>query len=291
MRGLLAGLGVALVALGCADPPPAAPPVANAAPAPARSVRTVRVTAVAGRAERQSGAGAALPLKVGDQLAADDLVRTEEGSATLDVGGRADVTIAGHTQVAIGELTEKLSRVKLRDGRISAVVHAADAKLQVEAVGTSAVASADRGEFSMLSTGSQVSVATRSGQVTLSAHGQSVTIGAGQLSVVQRDLPPSAPAAIPPSLFLKVSAPRALAQRQKQTTLHGNTIPGAVISVNGLRVTADPTGEFTATVALKEGANDLTVESEDVLGRRERAAVPRITVDSRAPAATSKVEW
>lgn len=280
---------VALVALGCKrDAPP--PPAAAAATA---VVRVVRVSAVAGKAVRRHAGGAPAPLRVGDVLSADDVVRTEEGgTATLDVGGVADVQVAARTQVSIGALTETLSKVQLADGRIAATVHGGAARsLEVDAPSAGAVANARDGEFSMLSAGTQLSVATRAGEVVLSARGRSVRIGSGQLSVVERDRPPTEPQAIPASLFLKLGAARPLIQRAKTTTVFGATTPGAVVSINGVRVAADAKGEFTSTIPLKEGPNNIAVESGDVLGRSERAAWPRVTVDNSAPDTKTKVEW
>ncbi|MDB4970763.1 MAG: hypothetical protein JWN44_6452 [Myxococcales bacterium] len=258
----------------------------------AKLVRTVRVTRVRGSVMRQLPDGTSLSVKAGDQLAADDSLATDDGTANLDVGGVADVEVAAQTRVSIGELTDTLSKVRLRDGRIGAVVHG-DARrvLQVDVPGSSAVASASSGEFSMLSTGSQVTVATRSGQVTLSARGRSVRIGSGQLSIVEHDQPPTAPQVLPPALILKLGAARAVTQRGKNTTVRGTTGPGAVVSINGIKLTADAHGEFSATVPLHEGANTLMVESSDALGRRQRAAWPRVTVDTSAPETKTKVEW
>ena len=166
-----------------------------------------------------------------------------------------------------------------------------DEEEEEAAAGAGAVANAHAGEFSMLSAGTQVSVATRAGEVVLSARGRSVKIGSGQLSVVERDQPPTAPQPIPASLFLKLGAARPVVQRAKSTTVYGATTPGAIVSINGVRVNADAKGEFSTTVALKEGANNIAVESGDVLGRSEKAAWPRVTVDTSAPSAKTKVEW
>jgi hypothetical protein len=280
---------MAVTAFGCKHDDPAPPPAA----APAPVARVVRVSAIEGKVVRERAGGAGTPLRVGDVLSADDVVRTDEGgSATLDVAGVADVQVAARTQVSIGDLTETLSKVRLSDGRIAATVHGGAARsLQVDAPSSGAVANARTGEFSMLSAGTRVSVATRSGEVVLSARGSSVRIGSGELSVVERDRPPTAPQPIPASLFLKLGATRPTVQRAKTTTVFGATTPGAVVSINGVRVTADGKGDFSSTVPLKEGANSIAVQSADVLGRSERAVWPRVTVDNSAPTAKTKVEW
>jgi hypothetical protein len=270
----------------------AAPPAAVDAGGIVKVARAVRVTRVAGRVERQLRDGTSVEVKAGDELAAEDVLTTEDGSANLDVGGMADVELAASTRVSIGELTDKLSKVRLRDGRIGAVVHGeAQRSLQVDVPGSSATATASDGEFSMLSSGSQLSVASKRGDVTLAARGRSVRIGSGQLSIVEREQPPTAPQALPPSLFLKLGAAHAVTQREKTTTVRGATAPGAIVSINGVKLAADEKGEFATTVPLKEGANVLVVESTDTLGRRQKAAWPKIVVDNSAPEAKTKVEW
>jgi hypothetical protein len=279
---------------------PSAPPakavatshaVATPEAPPARS-RTIRITAVTGEVERQRGGGPGIPVHVGDELQPDEVVRTLDGSAALSVGELADVQIAPRTAVALGALSDTLSHLKLADGRISAIVHGRpDQGLEVEVPGAEAVATSKAGEFSMLAQGGQVAVATRRGEVRLTAHEKSVVIGAGQLSIVEGAKPPSAPVAIPASLFLKLGRLNATVQREKETTVQGTTTPGAVVSINGVRVPAGPNGEFSATVPLAEGPNKLAVTSEDALGRQRKAVLPRITVDTRAPDLRSKVKW
>src|SRR5690349_4554197 len=110
-------------------------------------MRAVTVTAVSGRVDRVNAAGQSQRLSVGDRLQADDSLRTDlDGAAALDVVGMAEVQLSPGTQVAVGELTSTLSKMKLRDGRISAVVHGAgDQHLQVEVPSVDAVAQVTKG--------------------------------------------------------------------------------------------------------------------------------------------------
>jgi len=281
-------LAIGLWALSNASCSRTAPPAPSQAPP--KAPPQIKVATIHGQVTRQTADGKKILLSAGDLLSAADIVRTEDGTATLEIGGVAAVEVATHTQVSIGELTDTLAKVHLSDGRIAAVVHGDEHNsLQIDSLG--AVARANVGEFSMLSSGSQVSVAALHGQVTLSARGRSVRIGSGQLSLVARDQAPTPPEAIPASLYLKLGSTHPATQKERRAVLHGSTAPGAVISINGVRLNADNTGEFTATIALKEGPNHLVVDSADTLGRTAHAAWPRITVDTRAPEARSKVRW
>ena len=281
------------LALGCSSPAPApAPPPVAAPPPPAPAPpRAITVLKTSADAARVAADGKSHPLAVGDRLGPDESVRTGKGTASLDVVGAAEVEISPGTEVAVGEITATLSKVKLTDGRISAVVHPSDGRgfeVDVPSLGAQATAGA-AAQFSMMARGGQVALATRAGSIKLAARGQSVQIGAGQISVVQHDQPPSQPQVVPASLFLKV-APVKQMQRERQTVVRGTTLPGAVISVGGVQVVSGPDGAFAATVALRDGANRLTIASEDALGRTQQAEA-HVTVDNRAPDSKSKVEW
>lgn len=275
-------------------PPPAAPAVAPSARAEAVAP-VVKVTAVQGKVMCQTTSGVRTEVKAGDTLPPEALLVAASGAtAQLDVAGIADVEVADGTEVSIGELSATLSKVSLRDGRLAAVVHGAARRLEVDVPGASASATTNDGAFSMLASGSHLSVATTAGQVTLAARGRAVRIGAGQLSLVdgeRGDRGPSDPQPLPASLFLKLGASRAITQREKKTTVRGTTTPGAVVSVNGVRLMANEAGEFALIVPLREGTNLLVVESRDALGRSERVTAGRVTVDSRAPESQTRVEW
>ncbi len=301
---VVAAIGIGVVAhrwlFPVEKPPAAAPapapapvpvPAPVARPAPATPAAQITVKAVRGRVERRRG-GAAVALDAGDKLDLDDVVRTADGTATLELGDAARVEIDPGSTVSVLQLAQDASRIRLADGRISAEVARDDRHLRVEVADSDAVAEAARSRFAVLTDGNgHAAVASRDGAVLLSARGRTVTIGGGQQSVVAPGLPPSAPARVPPTLFLKVSGPRAAAQREKSTTVAGSTVPGAVVSVNGVRAVAGADGNFAATVPLRDGENALLVRAQDALGRRSQHALPSVTVDATAPTVESKVTW
>jgi hypothetical protein len=135
-----------------------------------------------------------------------------------------------------------------------------------------------------------VAVATEKGNVKLSARAETVQVRAGQQSLVRRGMAPSPPQALPASLFLKVGRPPGTLHR-REVTVRGETVPGAVVKVNGVTVAADDTGAFAARVPLVEGANKVVLQAVDVLGRRQTAALERVLVDTRAPGVKGEVEW
>jgi hypothetical protein len=297
---LALGAAVGVVLLGMAlsrrlfdDPAPKPAPAAPVAPAAPPAAKKVVVLSVSGVVARSRAGGADVPLAKGDVLAADETIHTgESGSAALQVGSTAEVQVADRTEFSISEMTDELSRVQLKDGRLSAVVHGDKSRLRVETSGNEAAAETEAGAFSLLATrGGQVTLATSSGRVRLSARDQSVEVAAGFQSTVRKDGAPTAPTAIPSSLFLKLARPRALVQRERQTVVTGRTAAGAVVSINGVRVGVDEHGEISTTVALRDGPNAVRVSSEDVTGRRQSQNLPTITVESRSPNIETKVKW
>ena len=101
-----------------------------------------------------------------------------------------------------------------------------------------------------------------------------------------------APQTIPPSLILKIAhGPREVATRE--ITISGRTVPGALVTLTGARaitVAADADGRFSGRVVLVEGANRVTVEAVDPLGRTAREQLP-VIVDTRPPDVEAEVRW
>lgn len=256
----------------------------------------IRVLEVDGSVDRQRRGEGWTPVKVGDELAQEEAIRTQgDGRAVLGVGKSTRVEVAARSEFSVREMHEKVAKVRLSVGRISATVGDDDgARLRVESPGTDAVAEAERGaQLSVLASGKgEVAVATKSGAVRLTASNKTVEVPAGQQSVALPAQPPSAPQPIPSSLFLKVGKPLALVQRDLHTTISGTTTPGALISINGVRIAADREGSFQATIPLTEGKNAIHVEAEDAAGRKEAVKLPDdITVKRQVGVVKSKVSW
>jgi hypothetical protein len=251
------------------------------------------VKAVRGTPERTRAREPSAPLHAGDVLDADDVIRTgESGGVSLVVGDVADVELASHTEVTVGQIADRVSKLQLGDGHLSAVVHGRKRTgLRVEVRGGDAAAESQDGAFAVLSHDGQVTLATTAGRARLSAHQRVVEVEAGYQATARRDAAPAAPTAIPPSLFIKLAPLHALVQREKQVVVSGRTTPGTVLTINGARAVASESGEFHQSIPLHEGKNLLRVESEDVVGRHQSQSLPAITVDSHAPVVRTTVKW
>jgi hypothetical protein len=227
------------------------------------------------------------------ELPIEAAIRTgDDGQVELQVGDAAIVTIEEDADVAVAEVSEKVSRIMVGDGRVSArMTPGGGAKFRMEFTRTGGVAETEGGEFAALSGSDGVVVAASSGSVDVSSSGKTVQVAAGEQTTVRKQNQPTTPARIPTSLFLKVKRPEARSQRARETVVEGQTVPGALVSVNGIRQPAAADGRFAIRVPLKDGDNPIAVKVKDASGRRQSETLSSISVDTRAPPVKSDVEW
>jgi len=278
---LLGAVGVlvaGLVALNLLVPPPE--PVAHAQPAGAL------IGAVVGQVEVHRGEGARWTVaKVGEALADGDEIRTGLFSeATLHLRGASSVTINPNTVFVVGEERVRSSSFELGEGQIvAAIPDEAGREYEFRSRGSEAVASADKGEFSLVTDGQgTVMVDTRRGAIKLRAKGKQVEVVKGKRSVVLPETPPSDPLPVPTTVALEVKWPPRKTVRTK-AKIRGTTSAAAIVMVNGIRVRADAQGEFSLDVPLNEGENQLVISSTDTAGNSVVRQSPEIVVDTRPP--------
>jgi hypothetical protein len=113
----------------------------------------------------------------------------------------------------------------------------------------------------------RVDVATTVGQVGFAARGHKVMVGAGQESSAAPGLPPSEPRPIPPELLLSVFWPEP--SRTAEPTIRGKTRPSTRVRINGEPVPVAENGDFAAAVPAQVGDNPVSVQAEDITGRRK----------------------
>ncbi len=251
------------------------------------------VAEVFGQVQRKDASGHWVNLRAGERLDVNSVVRTSVGaSARLAVGDSVVVDVAEETELAVAEVSATLSRVRLDDGRIASIVkNTAGFKLRVEVKESDVKAETSEGEFFVMKRGAGgVSVMSKAGTTNVSSKGEEVAVRAGEQTLVEPGKAPAIPVKIPSSLLLKLG--RVPPQvRTRETIVQGSTSPGAVVSLNGERTTADATGHFEHRVSLNEGPNVIQVEAEDTLGRKATEKLPKIDVDSQPPNVSGKVKW
>ena len=258
--------------------------LAQSVTVPAPSHAEITVKSVSGSVQRRAANGSWHQVRVGDVLTADDLIRTgADSSAQLHLGDNVVIGVAEETDMAVSQVSDSLSRVRLDDGRLATVVHdaAEDFRLRVEVRGTDIRAESQDGEFGVQKRGDgPVSVMSKRGSVDVSADGKHVVVGENEQTLIEAGKPPREPSAIPGTLFLKL-ARVAVRPGQERAELDGRTVPGASINVDGAPATVTPSGRFDHSVVVREGSNVILVEVVDALGRRMRREVPLITLRQR----------
>ena len=261
----------------------------------AKRTATIATTLeVAGAVEHRTAEGTWRPLGMGETLGIADEVRTGPASrARLQLGSQVTVELADETGINIAQLSETLSRIHLQDGRVVSEVRAAQGfRFRVQVQGNNGQAEASAGRFGVLRRGGAPAAFTaEQGSVTVTGAGQSVSLQQGEQTVVVDSGPPAAPTKLPSSLLLKLGKPPPSRLRTRQVQISGETSPGAIVTVGPNVVAPNGLGQFTSTVALVDGPNEIRVQVEDVAGRKRTAQVPTVTVDARPPLVAGKVVW
>ncbi|QRK07059.1 FecR domain-containing protein [Archangium violaceum] len=297
-RTLVLGLAlVSLIALGgwfvfervgTAGPPRVAAAVSTVAgsrPIPAQ-VPEVRATVieVVGLVEWAHGEQWKA-LSVGDELAADDSVRTSPGARVdLWVGDEASrLSIPERSEVRMGAVTRAVHTIRLARGRLDVDYRGKrDRVLRVQS-GNGTVAETREARFTMLRNGAVVAVATRGGSVDLSSAGVTVQVGAGQQSLVLEGAKPLAPEPIPLEVLLKV-ATKASANEALCVSLTGKVRVGTEVFVEGEPTEVAQDGSFRKDVPRLEGLSQVKVVAREPGGEiREMmlACRPRVRVRPR----------
>src|SRR5690606_9875718 len=129
------------------------------------------------------------------------------------------------------------------------------------------------------------------GTVAVSAAGKRIQLEQGEQTIVRPGAPPSPPMKLPASLVLKLARIPPSRLRGSTVEIAGETAPGAQVSIGSGVTAGDEEGRLASSVALVDGPNEIVVEVQDVLGRKNRARLPRIIVDARPPPPKSKAIW
>jgi hypothetical protein len=275
-------------------PPPPAPVPAPAPPPPAAGPPELRLSKLDGEVfVRKKGAdGGWLTATVGQKLEVDDEIRTTPSSAVeFGTAGAYTFRVEPGTVLDVEQIEAKVSQFLLEQGMVNANV-ATGGHVKVRGGNSDAVASSKGGIFSMTNSGQgTVAVGSTEGEVEFSAAGKAVIVRKGQSSIAQGLGAPSAPRAIPPTLFLKVVWPDAGETNKRKLTIAGKTMPGAHVVVGSSVIPVDKDGRFRGVVTLREGHNSLDLTSRDVGGHTAESN-KRINVHSTAPQiSTDKLPW
>lgn len=272
------------------EPPATVTPAATETAAKSLRARVLALDGVAEVYDARSGLWRNIS---NDETMADDAVlRTQRGRVTLQIGDSIEVEVSPFSQFRLNELTNRLSKVRLEQGLVTAnVTPSEESELVMQVLGSEVEAHATDGEFAVLR-GNQghATVAGKRGTVTVQSAGSSVVVKPGQQSVIAPGQAPMPPTTIPGELLIKLTQGQNKKLRFRATRVEGLTSPGAVVTVNGVETSA-ASGHFSVNVPLNEGTNSITVVSRDALGREKKHVVNGVEVDTSPPPTKGRVQW
>jgi FecR-like protein/glucodextranase-like protein len=229
----------------------------------------------------------------GERLNARERVRTDdEGAVELRAADGSKVTLAAATEARVDELRRELKRLSLGRGELSADVADDPSRVfEVEVDGHGAVARTRGASFTASADGAgAAAVATRRGEVILSARGKEVVIRSGQFARLVPGGAPDGPRPLPESLFLKVQWPATTSNRP-EIVVAGQASPGARVKVAGHYVNVDADGRYRTNVPLSDGTHELHVHATDLAGHIADEKSPRIVVDTKTDFKIHPPKW
>ncbi len=268
--------------------PPAVATVSASAPVAKPPSPGLRLLESSGTVEVQGARGEWQALARGAQVSPGSSLRTQAGaSAALGDGQAFSIRIHEKAELQLSRFDASLARIVVGQGLVFADVQgSANRRLQLTNASGDVVAEArDAAVWAMANGKGELSAAVTRGEATLASGGEQVVVRAGFVSVGKAGTAPTAPAAVPASLLLKVKWPAAGSTAKTRHSVSGVTGPGARVEVGEQTAWADSQGRFSTVVDLKEGANRIHVRVLDVVGRTTDSASQEIQVDTKAPKA------
>ncbi len=263
----------------------------------AQAPETLTITVVSGAAsggvEVAGADGVWRPARPGEHLATNQRIRTDdEGTATLTAADGSTVELTPGTEARIDELRRELKRLSLSRGELLAEVTDDPTRIfEVELDSKGAVARTRGAHFTASADGAgAAAVATRRGEVILSARGKEVVIRTGQFARLVAGGAPDGPRPLPESLFLKVQWPPTTTNHP-EIVVAGQASPGARVKVAGHYVKTDADGRYRTNVPLADGAHELAVHATDLAGHVADEKSPRIVVDTKTDFTVHRPNW
>jgi hypothetical protein len=203
----------------------------------------------------------------GDHLSLQSVIRTYPDAKALLRRGGTEIEIRGGVDIRLSELANRTARFDLLGGGIVSAAVPAEDSVEIGGQDTSTKnEGAARWVVSMGPKG-RVDVATTEGRVGFQARGSKVVVPAGHESTALADTPPSEPRPIPPELLLSVFWPEP--SRAAAPVVRGKTQPTTRLKVNGAQVPVGEDGRWSAPVPVPVGDHPVSVQAEDLAGRRK----------------------
>jgi hypothetical protein len=223
----------------------------------------------------------------GDLLTRDDLVRTVPGAhAVLRLSAGGEIELREKVEIRLDRLSADGASVDLRHGKVVARVAAANESLAITARETTTSTEGPSHVVVQSDERGQVSVATLKGKARFTSAGKTVVLPEGtETRSVRLGAPPEDPERIPEEVLLQVVWPEGDHKAEK-AQIEGHVRPTSLVTINGAEAAVGADGRFTATVPLREGGNHVSVEAEDLAGRKRQASATLLRRPMRPPRLT-----
>jgi hypothetical protein len=254
---------------------------------------TLLVATVTGAVEVAGPDGVWHPTHAGGKLSPHDRIRTGDDAATqLRAADGSTVKLLQGTEARVDELRRELKRLHLGVGMVEAEVSDDPARVFEVSLDDNGATARTRGAaFTASSNGSGTSaVATRRGEVILSARGKEVVIRSGQFARVTPGAAPETPQPLPASLFLKVAWPPTTSTRSK-LVVAGQIAPGARVKIGAHWAKVDHKGAYRTEIEVPDGVHELQVHAVDVGGHVLDENSPKIVVDTKTDFKVQSPKW
>jgi hypothetical protein len=214
----------------------------------------------------------------GDLLTRDDVVRTVPGAnAVLRLSAGGEIELREKVEIRLDRLSAAGSTVDLRHGKVVARV-GGDARDTLAITARETLTSTEGPAHLVVQADEhgQVSVAALKGTARFAAAGKTVVLAEGtQTRSSHAGAPPDDPEKIPEEVLLRVVWPEG-EHHSDRATIEGHVTSASLVTINGAPTAVGEDGKFRAAISLREGANRVRVQAEDLAGRT-RGATGTIT--------------
>jgi hypothetical protein len=224
-----------------------------------------------------------IPIQHGDVLTSADVVRTAAGArAVLRLTAGTEIELRERVEIGLDRLSAAGASVNLRRGKVVARVSVSSEALVITTRDTRTANDGPAHFVVMTDEHGQVSVAALEGTARFAAAGKTVLVREGNETRSRLGEPPDDPEKIPEEVLLQVIWPTA-EKHGETAALEGRTTQAALVTVNGAPIPVAPDGRFAAVVPLREGANVVHVQAEDLAGRLREASTTLLRKPARPP--------
>jgi Glucodextranase, domain B/FecR protein len=227
------------------------------------------------------------PIPRGDLLQSTDVVRTSPGArAVLSLGASTEIELKENVEIRLDRLSKTEVSVDLLRGKVFARVPRAGDHLTVTASDTRTSNDGPTHFIVKADEAGRVSVAATEGRVRFLAGGKEVIVREGTETRSERGGVPAEPERIPEAVLLRVVWPEAERHAAKVPVM-GSVNPSSAATINGTPVPVGPNGQFSASIVLQPGSNEVKIEAEDLAGRRIDNTATLVRVPARPPDLTA----